>query len=36
MLDKKVSRLSVDYIETQNKIDDLTIRVERLEEKLAA
>jgi peptidoglycan hydrolase CwlO-like protein len=34
--DKKVSRLSIQYIETEDKIDNLTLRVEKLEQKLAA
>lgn len=35
-LDKKVSRISVNYIELENKVEDLTIRLEKIEQKLAA
>jgi hypothetical protein len=35
-IDRKVSRLSVNYIELGSKVDDLALRVEKLEEKLAA
>ncbi len=34
--DKKVSRLGIDYIETKTRLDDLTLRVEKLEEKVFA